>query len=101
MTKRVLDSTRESAYKGVIAVSLTATLLSAVFLVTVLPMISEFAEMNIDSLKSDAIYCGASSSELSSLLMRFGIQRVNSTGRRRRSANDYEDYETEDEKVCK
>ncbi|VDL86797.1 unnamed protein product [Nippostrongylus brasiliensis] len=60
MTKRVLDSTRESAYKGVIAVSLTATLLSAVFLVTVLPMISEFAEMNIDSLKSDAIYCGVS-----------------------------------------
>lgn len=60
MTMRDLDSTRESAYKCVIAVSLTATLLSTVFMTTVTPMISDFVETSSSLLKSDAVYCGVS-----------------------------------------
>ncbi|ETN69240.1 hypothetical protein NECAME_15441 [Necator americanus] len=97
-----LDSTRESAYKGVIAVSLSTTLVSTAFLVTVVPMISEFAETNSDLLKSDARYCAATSTELSSLLMRYGFNHLNSTRqtRQKRDKFEYEDYEEEENCKC-
>ncbi|CAJ0593292.1 unnamed protein product [Cylicocyclus nassatus] len=97
-----LDSERESAYKAVIAISLSTTIVSTAFLFTVAPMISEFAETNSDVLKSDAAYCGTTSRELSSLLMRFGYNHVNSTGRPRRKRQNFgdQDYE-EEEEGCK
>uniref|UniRef100_A0A158P6U3 Col_cuticle_N domain-containing protein n=1 Tax=Angiostrongylus cantonensis TaxID=6313 RepID=A0A158P6U3_ANGCA len=100
---RPMDSSRESAYKGVIAVSLSVTFVSTAFLFIVIPIIREFAETSSEMLERDAAYCGTMSSELSYIIMRFGSKRINSTTRiKRKTANEeYEGYDDDvDENSC-
>uniref|UniRef100_A0A1I7XEG7 Col_cuticle_N domain-containing protein n=1 Tax=Heterorhabditis bacteriophora TaxID=37862 RepID=A0A1I7XEG7_HETBA len=54
---------REAAYKGVVTVSLTITLVSMSFMVTVLPILSELALGTNNLLENDAAYCEVSNYE--------------------------------------